>query len=295
MSYNRDDILNATRRLIDYESVRDLLEHDLNTIADILVDDPQEIIEFQVFLDAGEFDTYIAAQAPGEGRGFFKTPVMLYIVGGEFATEKGPQVYNIEYEIQTFSFERDREMIRKILETYAVQNQGRIDSDAETSSKVIRTVSFPTGLAPMEYKGMTRMSFIQGMYMAHIFAGQLFNDIIFRVDGDELDVLTYIISRKRIQGSGQENEQNEAVVKNTSQSLFLTMSFIYDKSAAALNILNNVRRKGKGLEQQFAVEVIYPDIEEADYYAMTITEGEITGSAGSHLQLTVNMALTEVV
>lgn len=301
MVYTQADILERISKLIDYNEVVRLLELDLNTIAREVVTEAEDYIEFKVFFDSGEFDFAVEAQAPGEGPGFHKTPVLLSLVSGDYENEKGPQIFQTNFRIEILGFEKDKENLRKILEIYSSLNQGGIKKNTENEVLTTSVTDFPVFSEIMQYRGFERVSIYMRWILTFIYSGQLSNEVEVSIDDDNIDLLSFNIKRLRVGDSIHKNNGDETLTWNKSQVLAFNAAIVYDGSAAAKKVLKNIKKNGANLNDELVLKVRYPNITEMtddeeviveeDTYNVTITEGDITINAGGYMTLTFAMTL----
>jgi hypothetical protein len=302
----------AIGKLIDYKELARLLQSDLNSIANEVLSQtidvegtptpkfPNQYIDFEVFFDVGEFNTYVTAQAPGEGRGFYKTPVLLTAIGGQYSTERGPQVFSLEFRIEAFGFDKDYELTREILTVYSQMNQGKIrnlngDEFAGTM-QVVSFSDFPALTTPTQYKGFNRFSGFISLFMTFIYTGQLANAVNIILDGDEIKPLSFTVSRQRIGDSAHITGTAETVTINKSQVLSFACSLIYDGSDIHNKILANIRKSlTTNLNETFDLEIIYPETgDDLDEYSVIITDGRIDIQQGGYLSMVFTMNIAGV-
>jgi len=287
-----EQIIEKLNKRIDYSEIVRLLELDLNVIAQEVLTNPEDLIEFKVFFDYGEFDTAVNAQAPGEGAGFFTTPVLLSLIDGDYSTEKGPQVYQTQFRIEVFAFEKDMENVRAILEVYSSLNQGGVPSDLFAPALTTSITDFPVFTQPIQYKGFTRISAFMTWVLTFIYSGQMANEIKVSIDDDELNLLALNIKRTRVGDSVQRNTESETTTVNTGQSLVFSGSFIYDNSDAANSILNNIKNFGStDLNTVYSLEVEYPSMEVSDTYSVVLTEGDVNIVQGGYVTIDFVMVI----
>ena len=297
MSYTIADIQEKLAKRINYQEIVRLLELDLNTIAQEVITDAEEYIEFKVFFDADDFDTTVNIQAIGDGSGFFVTPVMLQLVGGSYSTEKGPQVYQTEFRIEVFGLEKDLDNLRKILEVYSSLNQGAITNDLFANAMTTSITDFPVVSEPFQYKGFTRISMFMSWMLTFIYRGQLANEVEILIDDEMVDTFAFNIKRSRISDTIQRNDETESSTINKSQVLVFNGGMIFDNSDVAKKILRDLKQKGGELNPEYVLTINYPMVldelgkADSDVYDVTITDGDITINAGGYLTLTFTMTL----
>lgn len=297
----REQIKEALDSQIDYKELTRLIELDLNILAQELITQPEDYIEFKGFFDFGEFDTTINLQAPGEGNGFYPTPVLVSLIDGNYTTQKGPQVFSTIFTIEAFGFEKDAENLRKIFDAYSKLNQGQIKTDEFGHYKTISFTDFPVMTTPTPYKGMNRLSVFITLNLSFIYDGQLSNQVRILLDNEEIDLLSFNISRQRIGDSIQRNNKDETETIQKAQILSFSGSFIYNGSNVGKKVVRNIKNLGYGLNQGFILKVIYSDIgnldinnnlvPDTDTYNVIISEGDITILQGGYLQLTFSMVI----
>ena len=297
MAYTTADIITKIEKRIDYAEVARVLELDLNTIAQQVITDPQQYLQFQVFFDYGEFDTAISAQAPGEGNGFFTTPVLLSLVNGSYTTDKGPQVYQTQFRIEVLAFEQDRDNVRAVLEVFSSLNQGSVSSDTFANALTTSLTDFPVLSEPLQLKGFTRVSFYLSWLLTFIYSGQLANEVQFEIENNPVNFLTFNIKRNRNIDVIHPNDATELTTLNKSQSLIFNASMIYDNSSVAKDLLKNIKDLGTNLNQVFQLDITYPtilsgEVAETDTYEVVLTEGDIQIISGDYVRLTFTLAVT---
>lgn len=299
----REQIREVLDSQIDYKELTRLIELDLNILAQELITQPEDYIEFKAFFDFGEFDTTINLQAPGEGNGFYPTPVLVSLIDGNYTTQKGPQVFSTIFTIEAFGFEKDAENLRKIFDAYSKLNQGQIKTDEFGHYKIISFTDFPVMTTPAPYKGMNRLSVFLTLNLSFIYDGQLSNQVKILLDDEEIDLLSFNISRQRIGDSIQRNNKDETETIQKAQILSFSGSFIYNGSDVGKKVIRNIKNLGYGLNQSFELKVIYSDIgdldtngnmvPDIDIYNVIISEGDITILQGGYLQLTFSMVIND--
>jgi len=291
MSYTVQDIQDKLNKRIDYQEIIRLLELDLNTIAAEVITDPEQFIEFKVFFDSDEFDTTINLQGVGEGNGFFITPVMLQLIGGDYATEKGPEVFQVEFRIETFAMQQDLDNIRKVLEIYSSLNQGGITKDVFANALTSSITDFPVVSEPFQYKGFTRISAFMSWILTIIYSGQLANEVGIKIDGDDINLLSFNINRTRTNDSIHRNTASETSTINKSQLLVFNCGMIYDNSDIAKKMFKNIKDLNSNMNQSFYLTVQYPILNETDTYNVILTDGDIQINAGGYVTLTFTLTL----
>lgn len=296
MNMTTEQILEKLNKRIDYKEVKRILELDLNTIAQEVIEDPQELIQFEVFFEYGEFDTAIAAQVPGDGPGFFITPVLLSLVGGDYATETGPQIFQTQFRIEGFGFVKDKENLRKVFEIYSSLNQGAVSTGVFANAMTTSVMDFPVFSEALQYKGFDRISVFMSWLMTFIYSGQLANEVEITLDDDTLNLIDLSIKRVRIGDSAHLNNQMETFTINKSQLLVFTGYMIYDGTVASKKIMREIKNLNNGLNNQMELKVVYPAITEdeepeLDTYNVILTEGDIKITEGGYLNLTFALAL----
>jgi hypothetical protein len=324
MELTNQQINEAIQERVNYAELARLLEVDLNAIAlqaiPIHAEEQRQLllaqgktqteanelydklsaqyIEFQVFFDVGTFNTTIEAQAPGEGQGFFKTPVLISFINGNFSNERGPDVYSLEFRIEAFAFEKDFDISRKIFEGYSRLNQGAIRSKDFNEAQVTSVCDFPVTTSPIPYKGFNRFSIFISWFLTFVYTGQLSNEVIIKLDGDEIKPLTFSINRQRASNSAHLTGDAETKTINKSQVITFGLSMIFDNSDAAKRLLRNLKNSNiNKLNELFELSIAYPqltffddaDIEyiETDTYNCVLVDGSISLNQGSYLMLAV--------
>lgn len=291
MAFTTADIIEKIERRVDYAEVARVLQLDLNIIAQQVITDAQEYLEFEVFFDYGEFDTAISAQAPGEGNGFFVTPVLLSLVDGSYTTDKGPQVYQTEFRIEVLAFEQDRENVRAVLEVFSSLNQGAVSADVFANALTTTLTDFPIMSEPLQLKGFTRMNFYMSWLLTFIYTGQLANEVEFKINDEPINFLSFDIKRMRGIDVIHRNNENELSTINKNQSLVFTALLIFDNTDAAVLLLKNIKDLGSGLNDILELKINYPTIELEDTYNVVLTEGDIQIMNGDYVKLSCVFAI----
>lgn len=259
MSYTTSDIQEALEKQVNYEELARILELDLNNIAGQVIEEPENTITFKVFFDSGEFETCISDSLPGEGEGFLITPVLLKFINGNYSTMRGPKFFSTVFSIEVVGYEKDRENLRKIFETYSYMNQGIIDKD-ELGIYITKTLEFPFFDEPFQLKGETRFQGFMRLFLNYMYSGQLANQITTTIDGDSVILQNLVIRRQRTPDAAQRNGETEVKVIHKNQILSFSASMLYDGSDAAKKILRNIKNFGSGLNEEFTLEITYPNI-----------------------------------
>lgn len=284
MSYTTLDIQEALEKQINYEELSRILELDLNNVAEELIKDAQDTITFKVFFDSGEFETTISDTLPGEEEGFLITPVLLKFVNGNYSTMRGPKFFSTVFSIEVMGFEKDRENLRKIFETYSYMNQGLIDKD-ELGFYITKTLEFPFFDVPFQLKGETRFQGFMRLFLNYMYTGQMSNEVITLLDDEEVIIQNLQIKRTRNPKSDQMNEITEITNIYESQILIFSGSMIYDGSNAAKKLFRNIKTVNAGINQDFTFTITYPNIGEVieeefvadeNVYAVYLDNGEIS-------------------
>lgn len=291
MAFTTADIIEKIERRVDYAEVARVLQLDLNIIAQQVITDAQEYLEFEVFFDYGEFDTAISAQAPGEGNGFFVTPVLLSLVDGSYTTDKGPQVYQTEFRIEVLAFEQDRENVRAVLEVFSSLNQGAVSADVFANALTTTLTDFPIMSEPLQLKGFTRMNFYMSWLLTFIYTGQLANEVEFKINDEPINFLSFDIKRMRGIDVIHRNNENELSTINKNQSLVFTALLIFDNTDAAVLLLKNIKDLGSGLNDILELKINYPTIDLQDTYNVVLTEGDIQIMNGDYVKLSCVFAI----
>lgn len=291
MAFTTADIIEKIERRVDYAEVARVLQLDLNIIAQQVITDAQQYLEFEVFFDYGEFDTAISAQAPGEGNGFFVTPVLLSLVDGSYTTDKGPQVYQTEFRIEVLAFEQDRENVRAVLEVFSSLNQGAVSADVFANALTTTLTDFPIMSEPLQLKGFTRMNFYMSWLLTFIYTGQLANEVEFKINDEPINFLSFDIKRMRGIDVIHRNNENELSTINKNQSLVFTALLIFDNTDAAVLLLKNIKDLGSGLNDILELKINYPTIELEDTYNVVLTEGDIQIMNGDYVKLSCVFAI----
>ena len=302
MSYTTLDIQEALEKQINYEELSRILELDLNNIAEKVIENTQETITFKVFFDSGEFETTITDTLAGEGEGFLTTPVLLKFVNGNYSTMRGPKFFSTVFSIEVMGFEKDRENLRKIFETYSYMNQGLIDKD-ELGIYITKTLEFPFFDQPFQLKGETRFQGFMRLFLNYMYTGQMSNEVITLLDDEEVIIQNLQIKRIRNPKSDQMNEITEVTNIYESQILIFSGSMIYDGSSAAKKLFRNIKTVNAGINQEFAFKITYPNIGEVieeefiadeNVYAVYLDNGEISITEGGVIVMDFVFALAGV-
>lgn len=301
------EIQTAIGKLVDYKELARLLQLDLNAIANEVLSQtidvegvptpkyPDQYIDFEVFFDVGEFNTYITAQAPGEGAGFYKTPVLLTAIGGQYSTERGPQVFSLEFRVEAFGFDRDYELVREVLAVYSQINQGKIrnlEGDAFAGTMQVASFSdYPALTTPAQYKGFNRFSGFISLFMTFIYTGQLSNAVEIKIDNNTITPLSFTVSRQRIQDSAQLTGTTETVSINKTQVLSFACSIVYDDSAILNTLLTDIQ--SGGLNTEYTLSIKYPEVSAtANTYTVVIADGRIDIQQGGYVTLAFTMNIS---
>lgn len=288
MSYTTLDIQEALEKQINYEELSRILELDLNNVAEELIEEAQDTITFKVFFDSGEFETTISDTLPGEEEGFLTTPVLLKFVNGNYSTMRGPKFFSTVFSIEVMGYEKDRENLRTIFETYSYMNQGLIDKD-ELGFYITKTLEFPFFDQPFQLKGETRFQGFMRLFLNYMYSGQMSNEVITSLDDEEVVIQNLQIKRTRNPKSDQMNEITEVTNIYESQILVFSGSMIYDGSNAAKKLFRNIKTVNAGINQDFTFKITYPNIGEVieeefvadvDTYAVYLDNGEVSITEG---------------
>lgn len=274
MEITEDLILEKVSNLIDFEEVVSILELDLNTIAQQIITNPQDQIEFKVFFDAGDFDALVNSQAPGEGMGFNVTPVLLSFVNGTFQTETGPQLLQSQFRIESFGFKKDMENTRKVFATYSSLNRGTIVTEFTTVAKATSLMDFPVFSEVMQYKGFERVSCYMSWLLTFFYNGQLANEVSYKINGMDINLMDFNIKRLKTGSSIHRNNDTETRTLNTSQILGFTGFTLYDGSSGTKELLNAI--KTETLNYPITLEVTYPMLGDISYDDLNWTEVSLT-------------------
>ena len=297
-----EDIQNALEKQVNYEDLADLLELDLNNIADEMIEDVQDTIEFQVFFDSGQFESAIEEGSLGEGEGFLKTPILLKFVNGDYGTLKGPQFFSTVFSIEVMGFEKDRKNLRRIFETYSYMNQGLIDKD-EVGIYITKTLEFPYFGEPFQSKGAIRTQGFMRLFINYMYEGQMSNEVIFKLDNEEIKIQGFALNRQRTARADQMNTETETTNLYESQVITFSGTTIYDGSDAAKKLLRGLKTLNYGLNQKYDFEISYPNIGETvggtftadeDTYRVLLDNGTISIDEGGVLFLNFTFTLAEV-
>jgi hypothetical protein len=324
MAITNTQINEAIQERVNYAELARLLEADLNAIAlqaipihaeeqrqgktqaeaDAIYDKlALQYIEYKVFFDAGTFNTEITAQAPGEGQGMFKTPVLISFVNGSFSTARGPQVYALEFRIEAFGFEQDFEINRKIFEGYSRLNQGALRNEEFNDAQVTSVCDFPIATIPQPYKGFNRFSIFMSWFLTFVYTGQLSNEVVITLNGSTIEPQNFTINRQRTTEVAHPVGGNETVAINKSQVLSFGLSFIYDNSAIHKTVIRNIKNPELAkLNETFTLTVNYPQLNvynqqgqlvtaETNTYTVVLVDGGITINQGSYLLVNATFSI----
>ncbi len=296
MEYTYEQVQTAIEQQVDYAELASLLEVDLNVIADQIIEESpsSDYISFKVYFDQGEFDTVLEDAAAGEGDGFHNTPVLLKFINGDYSTARGPQFFSTVFSIEVFGFEKDREKLRKIFETYSYLNQGRIDSE-EIGIYTTKTLDFPVFEEAVLWKGSSRFQGFMRLFMTYMYDGQMSNDVIVTLDTNPLIAQKLVINRQRTAKATQKNEEQEVV--NVYEHQILTVSGVsaFDNSVAGVALLNAIKTLNAGLNTQHTLAITYPVVSETpDTYKVRLDNGNIDISEGGVIVLNFTFTLAEV-
>lgn len=296
MAYTTLDIQEALEKQVNYEELSRILELDLNNIAGQIIEDPQDTITFKVFFDSGEFETSISDSLAGEGEGFLITPILLKFVNGNYSTMRGPKFFSTVFSIEVVGYEKDRENLRKVFETYSYMNQGLIDKD-ELGIYIAKTLEFPFFDGPFQLKGETRFQGFMRLFLNYMYNGQMSNEVITLLDGDQIDILNFNIKRTKTTDTIHRNNELNSSTINKSQAMIFNGEMVYDGSDAALKLLKNIKDLDVELNKEFELTVTYPAIldsqekPETNTYTVVIVDGDITIVEGGYINLSFTMAL----
>lgn len=266
-------IQDALEKQIDYQELTSLLEVDLNNIADELIQDPEDIIEFKVFFDAGEFNSLIEEGSLGEGEGFSKTPVLVKFINGDYGTLNTSNIFSTVFNIEVMGFEKDRENLRKIFETYSYLTQGLIDKD-EVGIYITKTLEFPYFGDPYQLKGAVRMQGFMRLFISYVYEGQMSNEIKVFLNGIPAKIQDFEISRTRVAKSQQKNNTPEITNNYESQALTAHGTMVFDNSASAKLLFRSIKNLEQGLKSKINLTLEYPNIFESELkWEQTAAEG----------------------
>ena len=253
MAYSYEDIQEALSKQIDYGEITSLLELDLNTIAEEIVEDPTKQIEFKVFFDGGEFNTTIEEQAVEESNGTLITPILLKFVNGDYGTSKGPKFFSTVFSIEVMGFEKDRHFLRKIFETYSYMNQGLIESSE--GIYMTKTLEFPFFGEQFPLKGADRLQGFMRLFINYLYDGQMSNSVGVWIDDDTIDVVGLNINRQKIPATDQMNDISEVTNIYESQVLTFSGAMPYDGSDAGKKLLRAIKALNQGLNTTFELKI----------------------------------------
>lgn len=295
MELTNEQILAAISKRVDYAEIARLLETDLNAIAGQVIENPEDFIQFKVFFDMGHFNTTIIAQAPGEGQGFYETPVLISLINGSYSTQRGPQLYALEFRIEAFGFEKDYENIRKIMEAYSALNQGAIRSGEFNDAMITAVCDFPVLGTPAPYKGFNRFSAFMSWYLTFVFTGQLTNSVIIELDAAEIQPLSFNVNRQRISDSAHMVSNAETKSINKAQVLSFGISFPFDNSDLHKRILRNIKNSDiTKLNEVYVMTVEMPEVGDTDTYNVVLTDGSYSLAQGGYLLINATFAISGV-
>ena len=298
MGYTYEDIQAALEKQVNYAEITTLLEVDLNNIADEVIEDPTKKIEFKVFFDSGEFNSVLNEQEVGEGDGMFITPVLFKFINGDYSTMKGPKFFSTVFSIEVMGFERDRENLRKIFETYSYMNQGLIEQIDELY--MTKTLEFPYFGEQFPLKGIDRVQGFMRLFMNYMYDGQMSNDVTYKLDADEIVIQGFALTRQRTPRADQMNTQTETTNIYESQIITFSGSMIYDGSDAAKKLLRGLKTLNSGLNQKYDFEISFPNIldesenPDTDIYKVYLDNGTISIDEGGVVFLNFTFTLAEV-
>ena len=299
MEYSYEKIQEALEKQVNYQEITELLELDLNTIAEEVVEDPTKKIEFKVFFDSGEFNTTINQQEAGEGDGMYITPILFKFINGDYSTMKGPKFFSTTFSIEVFGFERDRESLRKIFETYSYMNQGYIEQG--NGMYMTKVLEFPYFGEQFPLKGMDRVQGFMRLFMNYMYEGQMSNEVVYTLDGDKVDIQGFAIARERTPRADQMNTEEEVTNIYESQTITFSASMIYDGSDAAKRLLRGIKTLNFGLNQKYDFEITFPNIydedpedPDKDEYKVYLDSGTISIDEGGVVFLNFTFTLAEV-
>ena len=299
MEYSYEKIQEALEKQVDYQEITELLELDLNTIAEEVVEDPTKKIEFKVFFDSGEFNSVINQQEAGEGDGMFITPILFKFVNGDYSTMKGPKFFSTTFSIEVMGFERDRQNLRKIFETYSYMNQGIIEEG--NNMHMTKVLEFPYFGEQFPLKGMDRVQGFMRLFISYMYSGQMSNSVVYMLDDDEVEIQGFAISRERTPRADQMNTEEEVTNIYESQIITFSGSMMYDGSDAAKKLLRAIKTLNFGLNQKYNFEITFPNIydedpetPDIDLYRVYLDSGTISIDEGGVLFLNFTFTLAEV-
>ena len=298
MGYTYEDIQAALEKQVNYAEITTLLEVDLNNIADEVIEDPTKKIEFKVFFDSGEFNSVLNEKEVGEGDGMFITPVLFKFINGDYSTMKGPKFFSTVFSIEVMGFERDRENLRKIFETYSYMNQGLIEQIDELY--MTKTLEFPYFGEQFPLKGIDRVQGFMRLFMNYMYDGQMSNDVTYKLDADEIVIQGFALTRQRTPRADQMNTQTETTNIYESQIITFSGSMIYDGSDAAKKLLRGLKTLNSGLNQKYDFEISFPNIldesenPDTDTYKVYLDNGTISIDEGGVVFLNFTFTLAEV-
>lgn len=295
MELTNQQILDAISKRVDYAEIARLLELDLNAIATQVITESEDYIQFKVFFDIGEFNTTITAQAPGEGQGFFETPVLISLVNGSYTNARGPQLYSLEFRIESFGFEKDYENIRKVLEAYSSINQGAIRSGEFNDALVTSTCDFPVLTTPSPYKGFNRFSAFMSWFLTFVYTGQLSNEVIIKLDGTAIEPTSFNANRQRVSDAAHKVNTSETVSINKSQVLSFAMTFPYNNSDLHKRILRNLKNNDIAkLNEVYVLSIEMPEVGDTNTYNVILTDGSFSLAQGGYLLINATFSISGV-
>jgi hypothetical protein len=290
-----EEIQAAIAKQINYAELASLLELDLQSIADEVVTEAEDYIEFKVFFDSGEFETAIEAQNLGAGPGLQKTPILLSFINGDYSTSRGPQFFSTVFAIEVFGFENDRELLRKIFESYSYLNQGKVDSE-DLGIYTTTTLEFPTFTAPFQHKGSTRTQGFMRLFMNYMYTGQMSNDVGITIDTNEFKPQLFKITKQRTAESSQEGGQSEVTNIYNSEVTTISGSVLYDGSDAAIALFEGIVELNANINKEYTIITQYNNIGTTPFimeYDVRLDNGEALLSEGGVMQLTYSFVLSD--
>lgn len=292
---NYQEIQQAIEKQINYAELAELLKLDLQAIADEVITDPSDFIEFEVFFDTGKFETAIEAQNAGSGPGLQKTPILLSFINGDYSTSRGPQFFSTVFGIEVFGFEKDRELLRKIFESYSYLNQGKVENE-DVGIYTTRTLEFPTFSNPFQYKGANRTQGFMRLFMNYMYTGQMSNDVDITIDGEEFKPQLFKITKKRTSESNQEGGQSEIVNIYNSEVTTISGSILYDGSAATEALFKGIVELNANINKEYTIRTQYNNIGTSPYvrvYKVRLDNGEAQMLEGGVMELSFTFVLSD--
>ena len=131
--------------------------------------------------------------------------------------------------------------------------------------------------------------------MSYMYDGQMSNEVVMTIDSDPLVTQSFSIARARNSKSNQENNHQEVVTIYENQILTFSGSMLFDNSAAAVKLLNNIKTLDSGINTEYALAITYPAISATpDTYIVSLGSGNISINEGGVITLNFVLTLAEV-